>query len=88
MNLIPLLSTIILIATIVTIIMAAGSFLVYKMREAKAPAPAMKTMERRFFVKYVHDGSSDQGGSRAPSGPRAQGVSHDHGASHDREGDA
>lgn len=63
MNLIPLLSTIILIATIVTIIMAAGSFLVYKMREAKAPTPSGKAMERRFFVKYEHDVSSDsQGG--------------------------
>ncbi len=62
MDLIPLLSTIILVATIVTIVIATGSFLVYKMREAKKPLPVPAGKGKTFFRKYEYrpvDGTRD-----------------------------
>jgi hypothetical protein len=53
MNLIPLLSTIILIATIVTIIIAVGSYLAFKVREARSPESAEDSAQKRFFIPYV-----------------------------------
>ena len=58
MNLIPILSTVILVATIVTIVIATGSFLVYKMREAKNPVPVAGDSTKVFFKKYDYRGSS------------------------------
>lgn len=58
MELIPLLSTIILVATIITIVFAVFSYLAYRAREKKAPAarnPANKDeilLNPQFFKRY------------------------------------
>lgn len=53
MELIPLLSTIILVATIVTIVFAFFSYLAYRAREKKAPAAQVEGMlEPQFFQRY------------------------------------
>jgi heme/copper-type cytochrome/quinol oxidase subunit 2 len=53
MNLIPLLSTVILIATIVTIVIAVGSYLAFKIRESRTPDSLEVSEEKEFFVPYV-----------------------------------
>lgn len=59
MELIPLLSTIILVATIVTIIFALFSYLAYRAREKKMPHTASGLTEKQilldpqFFKRYV-----------------------------------
>ena len=48
MELIPILSTIILVATISTFILAVGAYILYKIRESKyqqAPAPAQEMQQ-------------------------------------------
>lgn len=56
MELIPLLSTIILAATIVTIVFAAFSYVAYRARERKAPTSASPAeggaIEPQFFKRY------------------------------------
>lgn len=56
MELIPLLSTIILAATIVTIVFAAFSYVAYRAREKKAPKAAAEgegeVLEPQFFKRY------------------------------------
>lgn len=56
MELIPLLSTIILAATIVTIVFAAFSYVAYRAREKKAPKVAASgeaaTLDPQFFKRY------------------------------------
>ncbi len=54
MELIPLLSTIILVATIVTIVFAFVSYLAYRSREKKAPKPrAAAEFEPQFVKRYI-----------------------------------
>ena len=57
MKLIPLLSTIILAATIVTIVFATFSYVAYRAREKKAPKSAAEpeegaAFEPQFFKRY------------------------------------
>lgn len=51
MELIPLLSTIILVATIVTIVFAFFSYLAYRSREKKAPTARSRVKGEPQFVK-------------------------------------
>jgi heme/copper-type cytochrome/quinol oxidase subunit 2 len=59
MELIPLLSTIILVATIVTIVFAVFSYLAYRAREKKMPRSATASagkpnlLEPQFFKRYL-----------------------------------
>ncbi len=55
MELIPILSTVILAATIVTIVFAAFSYVAYRAREKKAPKPAAggAAAEPLFFKRYI-----------------------------------
>jgi len=59
MELIPLLSTVILVATIVTIVFAGFSYLAYRAREKKTPrGPAALAdknflLDPQFFKRYV-----------------------------------
>ncbi len=54
MELIPLLSTIILIATIVTIVFAFASYLAYRSREKKQPkAKGPVEFEPQFVKRYI-----------------------------------
>ncbi len=59
MELIPLLSTIILVATIVTIVFAVFSYLAYRAREKKTPRAATGTthqqilLDPQFFKRYI-----------------------------------
>ena len=59
MELIPLLSTVILVATIATIIFAAFSFLAYRARERKVPRlrprgpESQVPLEPQFFRRYM-----------------------------------
>ncbi len=58
MELIPLLSTVILVATIVTIVFAVFSYLAYRAREKKVPRVRSRSTESRillepqFFKRY------------------------------------
>jgi len=59
MELIPLLSTVILVATVVTIVFAVFSYLAYRARERKAPKVTTSTMDKQqmllepqFFKRY------------------------------------
>jgi Tfp pilus assembly protein PilE len=61
MELIPLLSTVILVATLVTIVFAAFSYLAYRAREKKVPRAATSStdkaqilLEPQFFKRYRH----------------------------------
>ncbi len=58
MNLIPILSTVILIATIVTIIIAVGSYLAFKVRESRNPELVTNEAPKKFFVTYEPDDES------------------------------
>jgi hypothetical protein len=53
MELIPILSTIILVATISTFILAVGAYILYKIREGKvivSPEPKPEYLEAEYFV--------------------------------------
>lgn len=58
MELIPLLSTVILVATIVTIVFAVFSYLAYRARERKVPRVRTKSadsqllLDPQFFKRY------------------------------------
>ncbi len=59
MELIPLLSTVILVATVVTIVFAVVSYLAYRAREKKVPRVTTSTMDKQqillepqFFRRY------------------------------------
>jgi hypothetical protein len=54
MEIIPILSTVLLGATIVTILFALLSYLAYRVRERKRPKPhgLPQTAEPRFFRRY------------------------------------
>ncbi len=53
MELIPLLSTLILVSTLVTLILACGSYLAYKMRERRRPSPPAGRGKPTFFRRYI-----------------------------------
>jgi len=59
MELIPLLSTVILVATIVTIVFAVFSYLAYRAREKKTPSAVTGTSDKhilldpQFFKRYI-----------------------------------
>jgi hypothetical protein len=59
MELIPLLSTVILVATVVTLLFAAFSYLAYRAREKKVPRVTTSLMDKQqillepqFFKRY------------------------------------
>lgn len=60
LDLIPILSTVILATTIVTIVLAVGSYLAYKLRDkrrARSAAEATDAGPPRIFRRYRPDGS-------------------------------
>lgn len=59
MELIPLLSTIILVSTIITIILAIASYLMYKIRERRRPWKGSPKEKPKFFQKYTIDNNHD-----------------------------
>ena len=63
MDLIPILSTIILVATIVTMILAVGSYIVYKARERRKPRKVWgswsedkEVVQKEFFRRFTLEG--------------------------------
>lgn len=56
MDVIPLLSTVILVSTLVTLVLAVGTYFAYRLRESRRPKapPAMK--KPTFFRKYEISG--------------------------------
>ena len=69
MDIVPLLATAVLTATLVTLILGVLSYLAFRARERRKPAPAAAAAAgKRFFVRYVL--SDDDAG---PTGP-ARGV--------------
>lgn len=52
MDIIPLLSTVILISTLVTLVLAVGSYFAYKMRESRRPRAPAQVTKPAFFRKY------------------------------------
>lgn len=50
-----ILALVILIAFLVTLILAIGSYAAYKLREARRPRPIFQTTtEFQFFERYIH----------------------------------
>lgn len=50
-----ILALVILISFVVTLILAVGSYLAYKLREARRPRPIFQAdTEFQFFERYVH----------------------------------
>lgn len=57
MDLIPTLSAVIIIATLVTAIIALFTYAVFKLREQRSPERLRKEMgKRKFFKKYTLNG--------------------------------
>jgi hypothetical protein len=55
MDAVPVLSTVILIATVATLMLAVGSYLAFKMRERRKPvarAADASAPQKTFFVRY------------------------------------
>ena len=55
MDIVPILSTVILIATLATLILAVGSYLAFKLRDQRRPkavARGTAEPEKTFFVRY------------------------------------
>jgi len=55
MELVPVLSTIILIATLATLVLAILSYVAFRMREGRRPGPPRRTVDRpekTFFIRY------------------------------------
>ncbi len=52
MDIIPILSTIILVATLVTLVLAVGSYLAYRLRESRRPREAARAEKPPFFRRY------------------------------------
>lgn len=52
MDIIPVLSTVILISTLVTLVLAVGSYFAYKMRESRRPRAPAQVAKPAFFRKY------------------------------------
>lgn len=52
MDIIPILSTVILISTLVTLVLAVGSYFAYKMRETRRPRGPAQVAKPDFFRKY------------------------------------
>ena len=53
MDIIPILSTIILISTLVTLVLAVGSYFAYRLRESRRPKSASQLPKPVFFRKYA-----------------------------------
>lgn len=66
-----LLSTIILVTFIVTVVLAVGSYLAYKMREHRRPEPARATTDEPVFFERFFPGDATRDASAAPAAPDA-----------------
>ena len=53
MNLVPVLSTVILIATMGTIIIVVGSYLAFKVRESRNSEVEKEEERKQFFIPYI-----------------------------------
>jgi hypothetical protein len=60
-DIVPILSTIVLIATLATLILGVVSYAVFRLRERRAPRPdGGSAAGKQFFVRYHdHGGSED-----------------------------
>jgi hypothetical protein len=58
-----LLSTVILVSFIVTLVLAVGSYLAYKMRERRRPAASRAPEGPAFFERVYPAGPARRGGS-------------------------
>jgi hypothetical protein len=66
MNIVPILSTVIVVATLATLMLAIGSYLAFKLRERRRPKPKAGTAaapEKTFFVRYQPPPEGAAGGS-------------------------
>ena len=54
MDAVPILSTIIVVATMATLLLGVGSYLAFKVRERRKPVPRAgdAAAEKTFFVRY------------------------------------
>ncbi len=59
MEIIPLLSTIIVVSTIITIILAIASYLMYKIRERRRPWKESQKGKPPFFRRYMINNTYD-----------------------------
>jgi len=60
-DIVPILSTIVLIATLATLILGVVSYAVFRLRERRAPrAETGGGASKQFFVRYTDQGSDDQ----------------------------
>lgn len=60
MDIIPILSTIILVSTLVTLVLAVGSYFAYRVRESRRPKSPSQLPKPVFFRKY--QGKKEAGG--------------------------
>jgi hypothetical protein len=60
-DIVPILSTIVLIATLATLILGVVSYAVFRLRERRAPrADTGGTTAKQFFVRYHDRGGEDE----------------------------
>lgn len=64
-----LLSTIILVTFIVTVVLAIGSYVAYKMRERRRPEPTRSASDEPIFFERFFPGDATRGASTAPAAP-------------------
>jgi hypothetical protein len=63
---VPILSTIVLIATLATLILGVLSYVAFRLRERRAPRPESASASgKQFFVRY-HDVPKDGAGASPP----------------------
>ena len=71
MNIVPFLSTVILISTLATLILAVASYVAFRLRDRRKPyGVAKKTAtanDKTFFVRYLPPGAT-------PAGPADAGT--------------
>ena len=52
MDIIPILSTVILVSTLVTLVLAVGSYFAYRLRESRKPKESTSLEKPAFFRRY------------------------------------
>ncbi|MGE5680611.1 MAG: hypothetical protein ACM34K_06980 [Bacillota bacterium] len=79
MELIPILSLIVLVATISTFILAIGAYVLYKVRESKgrrAPAPMPQAVEAELFAPQTRMMQGEMHGSQGRPIPASEGSAY------------
>lgn len=61
MDFVPLLSTIILVSTIVTLLLTIGSYMAFRFREKRRPRPPEDLPKPKFFRRYLLPVASNTG---------------------------